>query len=102
MLLSKNQITPSPISRKKDRRQTPLDIAWQRACVDSLILTPEEEQEREKRFADIKKRKDEMTKLQEQVKKTDDKIKSMLKDWKNEFENESIKKIYDELVEKPS
>ena len=38
-------------------------------CAHCLILTPEDEKERQQRIAKIKKRKDEMTKLREQVKK---------------------------------
>ena len=68
MFLPKKNINPSPISRKKGRKMTHLDIAWQKACADCLISTPEEDKERQKIIADIKKRKDEMTKLREQVK----------------------------------
>ena len=69
MLLPKNKINPSPISRKKGRRLTPLDIAWQKACANCMILTLEEDKERQKRISDTKKKKDEMTKIREQVKK---------------------------------
>ena len=75
MLSPKNKITPSPISRRKGHRLTPLDITWQKACADYMISTPEEDKERKKRIADTKKRIDEMTKLREQVKKTDNELK---------------------------
>ena len=67
MLSPKNEVTPSPISRKKNCKLMLLDKAWHKACAACLILTPEEEKERQKRIAEIKKRKDEMTKLREQV-----------------------------------
>ena len=64
MLSSKNKIiTPLLCSRKTGRMLTPINIAIQRANVECCILTPEEEDERNKRIADIKKQKDAMTKL---------------------------------------
>ena len=41
-----------------------------------------------------------MTKLREQVKKTDDEVKSMLKDWKYEFSSASMEKLYNEMEKK--
>ena len=55
MLSPKKKVTPAPTSRKKDRKLTPIDKAWEKACAACLISTPEEEKERQKRIAEIKK-----------------------------------------------
>ena len=102
MLPSKNKIiTPSPLSKKKGRRFTPMDIAWQRACADCCHMTPEEEEERNKRIADIKKRKDEMSKLCKEFEEMDDEVTSMVKEineMKNRQSSASVEKIYNEMV----
>ena len=59
------------MSRKKGCRLKPLDIAVQRANATCVIVTPKEEEERNKRLADIKKRKDEMIQLWKPVEEMD-------------------------------
>ena len=100
MLFSKEQdYSLSYLSRKKGCRLTPIDITWQKAYADCLILTPEEDKERQKRIADTKERKNEITKLKEQIKKIDDEVKIILKELKHEFSSASIEKVHEEIVE---
>ena len=63
--LKEQDYHPSPY--QENCRLAPLEIAWQRANAACLIVTPKEEEERNKRMADIKKQKDKMAKLREQV-----------------------------------
>ena len=103
----KKIITPSPKSSYKGRRLTPIDIAWQRAVTDSLIMTPEEEEERNKRLADIKKRKDKMYQLRKEVEEMDNEVANMVKEMNRNgnnyaLSNASVKDIYDEMVKMQS
>ena len=102
MLPSKNKIiTPSPLSKKKGRRLTPMDITWQRACADCCHMAPEEEEERNKRIADVKKRKDEMSKLRKEFEEMDDEVTSMVKEineMKNRQSSASVEKIFNKMV----
>ena len=77
------------------------DQAWQRACADCRHMTPEEEEERNKRIADIKKHKDEMSKLRKEFEEMDDEVTSMVKEineMKNRQSSASVEKIYNEMV----
>ena len=78
-----------------------MDITWQRACADCCHMAPEEEEERNKRIADVKKRKDEMSKLRKEFEEMDDEVTSMVKEineMKNRQSSAYVEKIYNEMV----
>ena len=88
MLSSKNKIiTPSTLIKKKARKFTPIDLAWQRSFADYHHRTLKEEEERNKIIADVKKRKDEMTQLRKLFKEMDDEVTSMVKELKDNENN---------------
>ena len=90
--------SPPLLYQEKSHQLTPLDIVWQKVNADCLTVTPKEEEERKKRMANINNWKDEMAKLREQVKKTDDEVKIILKELKDEVSSVSVEKYLIRLL----